>query len=193
MKTVLIIQHHAVGAPSTHVKFADVEPRIVLTPAVMGQPASPAIPGRGDQPETPARLAIEAKPAVLEADDAFTARMIAEHVTAGHRYVWTTKDALPKDAAGIYIPPNQWVVDWTTGAVTVYVKTLDDLKTDTLKRIRDARAPLLATLDAQFMIAVDTSQPTAPIAAKRQALRDITKLVPQATTQAQLDAIQVSL
>jgi hypothetical protein len=41
-------------------------------------------------------------------------------------------------------------------------------------KMRDVRDPLLKKLDADYMIAVEHNQDTSQIAAKKQALRDVT-------------------
>lgn len=166
MLDTLIVKNQ-IGHPWT--VFLDTNPRKTTTPAIPAVADTPAVA------------------AVLEDDVTYRARMVSEHVPPGHLFAFTSKATLPK------VGPPAWAIDWATGNVTVKIPTLDEAKTATLYRLRQQRAPLFAALDAQFMIAVDTGQSATTISAKRQALRDITKLVAAATTQAQLDAIQVSL
>lgn len=62
----------------------------------------------------------------------------------------------------------------------------------TKDRLRAERAPLLQALDVQFVRALETGEDIAGIAAEKQRLRDITKLVDGVTTPEELKAITVS-
>lgn len=59
----------------------------------------------------------------------------------------------------------------------------------TKDRLRAERAPLLQSLDTQFMRALEAGQDTAEIAAEKQRLRDITQLVDNVVTPEELKAL----
>jgi hypothetical protein len=61
----------------------------------------------------------------------------------------------------------------------------------TKTRLREERKPLLEALDVQFQRALESGANTATIAAEKQKLRDVTKLVDQAQTLDDLKAIKV--
>lgn len=64
---------------------------------------------------------------------------------------------------------NAWVADQAAGVISVDMVVARDLWRD---RIRRARAPRLAELDAEFMKALETGASTTAIVAEKQALRD---------------------
>lgn len=61
----------------------------------------------------------------------------------------------------------------------------------TNNRLRTERAPLLAELDVQMLIAFETGAPTANIVAEKQRLRDITKIAKPSMTLEELKSIKV--
>lgn len=69
---------------------------------------------------------------------------------------------------------------------------LEKAKIITKNRLRDEREPLLAALDIQFQRALETGADTSAIVAEKQRLRDITKLVDEATSVEELKAIGVN-
>ena len=68
---------------------------------------------------------------------------------------------------------------------------IDKAKDITKERLRAERAPLLEKLDVDFYRALETGAPTTEIVAEKQRLRDITKLVDEATTSEELKSIKV--
>ena len=58
-------------------------------------------------------------------------------------------------------------------------------------RLRSERQPLLALQDVAFQRALESGADTSAIVAEKQRLRDITKLVDQATTLDELKQIEV--
>jgi hypothetical protein len=64
---------------------------------------------------------------------------------------------------------DAWRDDGTV--ISVDMPAARDIWRDKMRR---ARAPLLADLDVQFIRALEQGQPTGPITAQKQALRDVT-------------------
>jgi hypothetical protein len=75
----------------------------------------------------------------------------------------------------------------TNGIVTI---KLDKAKEITKKRLRFARTSLLAAQDILFQRALETGSDTTAIVAEKQRLRNITNLVDECTTTAQLRNLQ---
>jgi hypothetical protein len=67
---------------------------------------------------------------------------------------------------------------------------LDKAKVITKGRLRTERTPLLEAQDIAFQRAVEQGADTSAIVAEKQRLRDITKLVDEATTLDQLKALK---
>ena len=82
-----------------------------------------------------------------------------------------------------------WEANADTGVISVNMEKAKDIWRD---KIRDARKPELAKLDAAFMKALETGADTTEIVAAKQALRDAPDLpaIEAATTPAELTAIQ---
>lgn len=59
------------------------------------------------------------------------------------------------------------------------------------RSLREEREPLLAALDVQFQRALETGADTAAIVAEKNRLRDVTKLVDQASSIDDLDKIRL--
>jgi len=67
----------------------------------------------------------------------------------------------------------------------------DKAKAITKDRLRAERKPLLEDQDVAFQRALESGADTAEIVAEKQRLRDITKLVDDATTLDELKALKV--
>ncbi len=67
----------------------------------------------------------------------------------------------------------------------------DKAKAITKDRLRSERKPLLESQDVAFQRALESGADTAEIVAEKQRLRDITKLVDDATTLDELKALKV--
>lgn len=80
--------------------------------------------------------------------------------------------------AAIWDIPNDrvfrdaWTADNSKGAIVIDMEQAREIWRD---KIREARAPEFAKLDAEFMIALERGQDTKDIVARKQALRDATK------------------
>lgn len=72
--------------------------------------------------------------------------------------------------------------------ITINLNKAKEIKKDYL---RADRAPLLSSLDIQFMKALEAGESTAEIVAEKQRLRDITKLADTVTTIEELKEIKV--
>lgn len=72
--------------------------------------------------------------------------------------------------------------------ITINIPKAQEITKD---RLRSERAPLLQALDVQFVRALETGADTAEIAAEKQRLRDITKLVDNVVTPEELKALSV--
>lgn len=72
--------------------------------------------------------------------------------------------------------------------ITINIPKAQEITKD---RLRSKRAPLLQALDVQFVRALETGGDTAEIAAEKQRLRDITKLVDNVVTPEELKALSV--
>ena len=68
----------------------------------------------------------------------------------------------------------------------------DKAKAITKDRLRAERTPLLQAQDVAFQRALESGADTTAIVAKKQRLRDITKLADQATTLEQLKELGVA-
>ena len=68
---------------------------------------------------------------------------------------------------------------------------IDKAKDITKERLREERAPLLATQDVAYMRAIENNQDVSAVVAEKQRLRDITLLVEQAQTIDELKALSV--
>jgi len=68
----------------------------------------------------------------------------------------------------------------------------DKAKAITKDRLRAERTPLLQAQDVAFQLALESGADTSAIVAEKQRLRDITKLVDQATTLDELKALGVT-
>lgn len=71
--------------------------------------------------------------------------------------------------------------------ITVNIAKAKEITKD---RLRAERAPLLEAQDVAYMRAIEAGQDTSAIVAEKQRLRDITKLADQATTLAELKALE---
>ena len=67
----------------------------------------------------------------------------------------------------------------------------DKAKAITKNRLRAERKPLLEAQDVAFQRALETNADTAEIVAEKQRLRDVTKLVDDATTLEELKQISI--
>lgn len=70
--------------------------------------------------------------------------------------------------------------------ITINIPKAQEITKD---RLRTERAPLLQALDVQFIKALESGQDTAEIAAEKQRLRDVTKLVDNLVTVEELKAV----
>jgi len=68
---------------------------------------------------------------------------------------------------------------------------IDKAKEITKDKLRAERTPLLEELDVQYMRALEASQDTSAIVAKKQELRDITNQVDLVSTVEELKAITI--
>ena len=68
---------------------------------------------------------------------------------------------------------------------------IDKAKAITKDRLRQERAPLLVAQDVLYMRATEANQDTAAIVAEKQRLRDITKIVDDATSLEELKGLSV--
>jgi len=71
------------------------------------------------------------------------------------------------------------------------VINVDKAKDITKDRLRAERTPLLQAQDVAFQRALESGEDTSVIVAEKQRLRDITKLVDEATTLDELKSIEV--
>ena len=103
------------------------------------------------------------------------------------RYVILAEDAeLPGDRAY----RNAWAIDGDK--IVIDLAKAKDLHRD---KIREARAPLMAQLDVDFMRALEQGKDTAMITAQKQSLRDATKAaaIDAAATIEELKAVTLGL
>lgn len=70
--------------------------------------------------------------------------------------------------------------------ITINIPKAQEITKD---RLRAERAPLLQALDVQFIKALESGADTAEIAAEKQRLRDVTKLVDNLVTVEELKAV----
>lgn len=82
------------------------------------------------------------------------------------------KDGNQIDASTATVPPTRDFRDAWTLSGSVITEDLDKAKEIFADKVREARAPLLAALDADYMKALEASSDTAQIVADKQALRD---------------------
>lgn len=68
---------------------------------------------------------------------------------------------------------NAWTDDLDTPTIDVHIPKAHDIYRD---RLRYLRKPRLAELDIQFMKAIEKNESVTEISAKKQELRDITKI-----------------
>lgn len=94
-------------------------------------------------------------------------------------------------AVNIGLPATrEWRAAWTWTTPAPEIDISPALAVEVTKdRLRQERAPLLASLDVQFMRAIESGQPTDTIAAEKNRLRDITAQATQDKTLAELGAI----
>jgi len=98
------------------------------------------------------------------------------------------KDGNEIDAANATVPSgrhfrNAWALDGT-----VISEDLTAAKAIFADKVREARAPLLEALDADYMKALEANADTAQIVADKQALRDAPTAGDSATTITELKA-----
>ena len=106
----------------------------------------------------------------------------AKDIPAGVQSFIVDGSTLPQADADFY---DAW--QQTNGTVTI---NLDKAKEITKKRLRSKRTSLLAAQDILFQRALETGSSTTAIVAEKQRLRDITNLVDECTTTAQLRNLQ---
>jgi hypothetical protein len=106
----------------------------------------------------------------------------AKDIPAGVQSFIVDRSTLPQAEDDFY---DAW--QQTNGTVTI---NLDKAKEITKKRLRFARTSLLAAQDILFQRALETGSDTTAIVAEKQRLRNITNLVDDCTTTAQLRNLQ---
>jgi hypothetical protein len=106
----------------------------------------------------------------------------AKDIPAGVQSFIVDRSTLPQAEDDFY---DAW--QQTNGTVTI---NLDKAKEITKKRLRFARTSLLAAQDILFQRALETGSDTTAIVAEKQRLRNITNLVDECTTTAQLRNLQ---
>ena len=106
----------------------------------------------------------------------------AKDIPAGVQSFIVDRSTLPQAEDDFY---DAW--QQTNGTVTI---NLDKAKEITKKRLRFARTSLLAAQDILFQRAFETGSDTTAIVAEKQRLRNITNLVDECTTTAQLRNLQ---
>ena len=82
------------------------------------------------------------------------------------------KDGNQIDASTATVPSNRDFRGAWTLSGSVITEDLDKAKEIFADKIREARTPLLAALDTDYMKALESSADTAKIVADKQALRD---------------------
>ena len=103
-------------------------------------------------------------------------------IPAGVQSFIVDRSTLPQADGDFY---DAW--EQTNGVVTI---NLDKAKEITKKRLRAERTSLLAAQDILFQRALETGSDTTAIVAEKQRLRNITNLVDECTTTAQLRNLQ---
>ena len=106
----------------------------------------------------------------------------AKDIPTGVQSFIVDGSTLPQADADFY---DAW--QQTNGTVTI---NLDKAKEITKKRLRAERVSLLAAQDILFQRALETGSDTVAIVAEKQRLRNITNLVDECTTTAQLRNLQ---
>lgn len=101
----------------------------------------------------------------------------------------TGRDARIVDSADLPNDDNDFFDAWEMDASSVSVN-LDKAKDITKNRLRAERAPLLAAQDVAFQRALETGADTTAIVAEKQRLRDVTNLVNDCATTAELRTIK---
>lgn len=103
----------------------------------------------------------------------------------------TGRDARIVDSTDLPEDDNDFFDAWEMDAKTVSVN-LDKAKELTKNRLRAEREPLLAAQDVAFQRALETGGDTAAIVAEKQRLRDVTNLVNDCATTAELRTIKAA-
>ena len=98
------------------------------------------------------------------------------------------KDGNQIDASTATVPSNRDFRGAWTLSGSVISEDLDKAKEIFADKVREARTPLLAALDTDYMKALETSADTTQIVADKQALRDAPTAGDSATTIAELKA-----
>ena len=98
------------------------------------------------------------------------------------------KDGNQIDASTATVPANRDFRGAWTLSGSVITEDLDKAKEIFADKVREARGPLLAALDTDYMKALETSADTTQIVADKQALRDAPTAGDSASTIAELKA-----
>jgi hypothetical protein len=98
------------------------------------------------------------------------------------------KDGNQIDASTATVPANRDFRGAWTLSGSVITEDLDKAKEIFADKVREARGPLLAALDTDYMKALESSADTTQIVADKQALRDAPTAGDSATTIAELKA-----
>ena len=98
------------------------------------------------------------------------------------------KDGNQIDASTATVPSNRDFRGAWTLSGSVITEELDKAKEIFADKVREARTPLLAALDTDYMKALESSADTTQIVADKQALRDAPTAGDSATTIAELKA-----
>lgn len=101
------------------------------------------------------------------------------------------RDARIVDSADLPNDDNDFFDAWVLNGKDVAV-SLDKAKELTKRRLRAEREPLLAAQDVLFQRALETGGDTAAIVAEKQRLRDVTNLVNDCATTAELRTIKAA-
>lgn len=102
----------------------------------------------------------------------------------------TPEGSIIVDANDLPNEHNDFFGAWELNGTTVTVN-LTKAKAITKDRLRQERAPLIATQDVLYMRATEANQDTTAIVAEKQRLRDITQLADAATTLEELKDLKV--
>ena len=98
------------------------------------------------------------------------------------------KDGNQIDASTATVPSNRDFRGAWTLSGSVITEDLDKAKEIFADKVREARTPLLAALDTDYMKALEASADTTQIVADKQALRDAPTAGDSASTIAELKA-----
>ena len=101
----------------------------------------------------------------------------------------TPEHSIIVDASTLPNGSDDFFDAWELSGATVSVN-FDKAKEITKKRLRAEREPLFAIQDVAFQRALESGADTSAIVAKKNRLRDITKLADSATTLTQLRQIK---